>query len=273
MTDAKRTPAAPVNSDEPAVRFSDLWRKGQKPDVRAFLRDAGSLKPADIIAVLCVDQWERWQAGERVPAEAHLQMAPALIGSDPAFDLVYGEFLLREELGESPSAEEYLQRFPQYGAQIRRQFELHHVLESGFGTPASVVIGPAPGTRTGNTPDSVVVIGNKSDSVRAPADRDRPNIPGYEILGEVGRGGMGVVWKARHHRLNRICAVKVIHKDRVSQNPEAAKRFQREAQAAAQLHHNNVVIVYDFDHVGDTYFIAMEYVEVDSTNSSRTAVR
>ena len=72
---------------------------------------------------------------------------------------------------------------------------------------------------------------------------------------------MGVVWKARHHRLNRICALKVIHKERLSQNPEAASRFQREAQAAAQLHHNNVVIVYDFDQVGDTYFIAMEYVE------------
>jgi serine/threonine-protein kinase len=259
MSEAKRTPESPV-ADEPAVRFSDLWRKGQKPDVQSFLRDAGTLKPADIVAVLCVDQWERWQAGERVPAETHLQMAPAVIGTEAAFDLVYGEFLLREEMGESPTREEYLKRFPQYAPQITRQFELHRVLESGFGSPSSVVTGPAPHTRTTNTPESMVVYG-KSPAALAPGERDRPSIPGYEIFGEIGRGGMGVVWKAKHARLNRVCALKVIHKDRLSQNPEAAKRFQREAQAAAQLHHSNVVVVYDFDHVGDTCFIAMEYVE------------
>lgn len=251
-------PGAVVPESDAAVRLSDLWRKGQKPDVRAFLAGAGTLTPAQIVAVLAVDQWERWQIGERIPAEAHLRLAPAIASTEAAFDLVYGEFLLREELGETPTADEYLRRFPQFAAQIRRQFELHKVLESGFAPSAEL----RPRTLTGNTPDSVVQYGRSTPGSPGPAsERDRPVIPGYEILAEIGRGGMGVVWKARHHRLNRLCALKVIHKDRLSQNPEAARRFQREAQAAAQLHHNNVVIVYDFDQVGDTYFIAMEYVE------------
>jgi serine/threonine protein kinase len=72
---------------------------------------------------------------------------------------------------------------------------------------------------------------------------------------------MGVVYKAKHTRLNRIVALKVISQGRLSQNSDAVRRFLREAQAAAQLFHPNVVIVFDSNQAGDTYFIAMEYVD------------
>jgi serine/threonine protein kinase len=84
-------------------------------------------------------------------------------------------------------------------------------------------------------------------------------IPGYTILEQLGQGGMGQVFKARQERLDRIVALKVIRQDR--QDTEAVRRFQREAQAAAKLSHPNIVIVHDFDQVGDNCFIAMEYVE------------
>ena len=86
-----------------------------------------------------------------------------------------------------------------------------------------------------------------------------PALPGYEVLGEIGRGGMGVVYKARHLKLNRLTALKVIRKERLA-HPDAVRRFRREAQAAARLSHPNIVLVYECDQDGDTHFLAMEYV-------------
>jgi len=84
-------------------------------------------------------------------------------------------------------------------------------------------------------------------------------IPGYTILETLGQGGMGHVFKANQQRLDRIVALKVIRQDR--QDTAAVGRFRREARAAAKLSHPNIVVVHDFDQVGDNCFIAMEYVE------------
>jgi serine/threonine protein kinase len=92
------------------------------------------------------------------------------------------------------------------------------------------------------------------------ADPTRPVLADYEVLEELGRGGMGIVYKARHLGLNRTVALKVIRKERLA-NPEAVRRFRREAQAAARLTHPNIVLIYDSDQAGDTHFLAMEYVE------------
>jgi serine/threonine-protein kinase len=83
----------------------------------------------------------------------------------------------------------------------------------------------------------------------------------YRLLELLGEGGMGQVFKARHQRLNRLVALKVIRPERLLQNPEAIRRFEREARAAASLQHQNIVIIYDADQVNDVHFIAMEYVE------------
>jgi serine/threonine protein kinase len=86
-----------------------------------------------------------------------------------------------------------------------------------------------------------------------------PRLEGYEILEELGRGGMGIVYKARHLGRDCIVAVKVFRKERLL-HPEALSRFRREARAAARLSHPNIVVVYESDQVGDTHFLAMEYV-------------
>lgn len=87
-----------------------------------------------------------------------------------------------------------------------------------------------------------------------------PTLADFEILGELGRGGMGIVYKARWRREERIVALKVIRQDRL-QHPDAVRRFRREAQAAARLHHPNIVQVFDSDHSGDTHYLVMEYVD------------
>src|SRR5262245_27877983 len=84
----------------PAQRLWQLWRQGQRPDVLAFLAGAGELTPAERAAALLVDQHERWQAGERRPAEAYLEMYPQLRGNfEYGLELVYGEYLLCEGRG------------------------------------------------------------------------------------------------------------------------------------------------------------------------------
>jgi serine/threonine-protein kinase len=82
----------------------------------------------------------------------------------------------------------------------------------------------------------------------------------YLLLERLGEGGMGTVFKARHQKLERVVALKVIRKERLA-NPEAVRRFHHEIRAAAQLEHPNVVLAYDADEVGGTHFFAMEHVE------------
>ena len=83
----------------------------------------------------------------------------------------------------------------------------------------------------------------------------------YVLLEPLGEGGMGQVFKARHQALERTVALKVIRQEHLAQDPEAIRRFQREAKAAALLQHANVVVVYDSGHIGSIYYIAMQYLE------------
>jgi serine/threonine protein kinase len=85
-------------------------------------------------------------------------------------------------------------------------------------------------------------------------------IPGYEILERLGKGSMGLVFKARQTSVDRIVAVKVLL-DTLAQNKEFIKRFQREAKIAAKLQHNNIVNAIDAGEVEGHHYFVMEYVE------------
>jgi eukaryotic-like serine/threonine-protein kinase len=98
-----------------------------------------------------------------------------------------------------------------------------------------------------------------------PADRPRPTaslprIPGYEIEGLLGRGGMGVVYRGRHRRLNRPVAVKMLLAGAYASRRDLA-RFQREAEAVAALRHPNVVSVFDVGDLDGLPYYTMEFVE------------
>jgi serine/threonine protein kinase/formylglycine-generating enzyme required for sulfatase activity len=82
----------------------------------------------------------------------------------------------------------------------------------------------------------------------------------YTILDKLGQGGMGMVLKARHRRMDRLVAIKVMSPTAVK-TPDALKRFHREVQAAAKLRHPNIVAADDADEAKGTHFLVMEYVE------------
>ncbi len=82
----------------------------------------------------------------------------------------------------------------------------------------------------------------------------------YEILGHVATGGMGAVYKAVDSSLGRVVALKVLA-GRLLENPAALVRFRREARNAASLNHPNIVTLYEWDKVGDSYYLAMEFVD------------
>jgi WD40 repeat protein/Flp pilus assembly protein TadD/tRNA A-37 threonylcarbamoyl transferase component Bud32 len=93
-----------------------------------------------------------------------------------------------------------------------------------------------------------------------PRERPIPTVDGYEILGELGRGGMGVVYRARQTLLNRPCALKMILAGEYANN-EAIVRFLAEAEAVARLQHPSIVQIHHIGQVDGLPFFELEYVE------------
>lgn len=82
----------------------------------------------------------------------------------------------------------------------------------------------------------------------------------YNILKKIGMGGMGVVYKGFDPNLDRTVAIKTLL-PQIALNPDAYKRFMREAKSNAKLNHKNIVTIYDFGKVENTCFIVMDYIE------------
>ncbi|MSR54605.1 MAG: serine/threonine protein kinase [Gemmataceae bacterium] len=82
----------------------------------------------------------------------------------------------------------------------------------------------------------------------------------YRVLEELGRGGMGRVYKAVHQAMGRFVALKLLAPD-LTKTDKARELFEREVKAAARLNHPNIVTAYDANHAGDRFFLVMEYVD------------
>src|SRR5271169_3507555 len=88
-------------------------------------------------------------------------------------------------------------------------------------------------------------------------------LDGYEILGPIGAGGMGEVYRARDSVLKREVAIKVLPAY-VSQDPDRLRRFEQEAQAAAALNHPNILVVYRFGTFEGSPYLVSELLEGDT---------
>jgi hypothetical protein len=248
--------------DDPARRLWTCWRQGEQPRVEEYLAQAGIDDPGQILEVLLVDQAERFRLGQGISAEAYLAAFPTVgENAEQAVDLVFAEYLLREELGEQPTAVEYARRFPQHAAALELQAELHLAMGAGPAGPLTWAERPATSPATWAQSSALRVDGRPIEAQTGA--ETLPNVPGYEVLAVLGSGGMGVVYRAFQPGLNRSVAVKMVHAGGRA-SPAILARFQVEAQAVARLQHPHIVQIHEVGQRGGCPFLVLELVEGQS---------
>ncbi|HLN33341.1 MAG TPA: WD40 repeat domain-containing serine/threonine-protein kinase [Gemmataceae bacterium] len=157
-------------------------------------------------------------------------------------ELVRIDLERRSKLGWKRSWEDYVREFP----------ELKEVVEDDVDYLWGL---------TEDTPTACELAHDEVASPREPARNEKwPVIAGYQILAELGRGGMGTVYKARQQQLKRIVALKII-RSTAERNPRHQARFSVEAEAAARLQHPNIVQIYEVGHQDGVHYLGMEYVD------------
>ena len=211
--------------------------------------------PTGILRVdgLC-DRFEAaWTRDERPRIEDFLESLDDADSGAAFRELLALELALRRAGGEAPSHDEYAGRFPSRAEVIESLFtagQSRQPTQLGSDEPdgASNATFAAAGMTGGPGPMDL---------------RTGPVPEGYELLEVVGRGGMGVVYRARQVRLNRLVALKMVSAASYA-SQEALLRFLAEAEAIARLRHPNVVQVYDRGECDGLPFYSMEYFAAGS---------
>jgi serine/threonine protein kinase len=153
-------------------------------------------------------------------------------------EVLADEFVARQRRGERPSLSEYTGRYPQYADEIRDLFPALVMMEQ---------LKPAANDRSGPY--------QAGSGTRRHPER----LGDYRILREVGRGGMGVVYEAEQVSLGRHVALKVLPASALL-DAQRLQRFQREAKAAARLHHTNIVPVFGVGEADGLHFYVMQFI-------------
>jgi len=200
------------------------------------------------INALRADQERRWLKGDRMLAEYYRAAVPLLQTEVEIWlDLIYNEFLLRQRLGEQPTPEEYLRRFPEHASILRLLLK----------------IDGEPGSPPGRYPEAGRPLPPWSclEPPQAPGELGR--LGGYRIFRLLGEGGMGIVLEAEDPDLNRRIALKVMQ-PRYAGDPAYRQRFLREARHVARVKNDHVVTVHRVGEAGGVPYLAMELLAGES---------
>jgi serine/threonine protein kinase len=260
------------------AQFESAWQRGPRPDLADFLHTKQVPRRVLLAELIHVDLELRLKAGEDVRVESYLEGYPELLAEQAmVFELVQAEYLRRSQSDPCVTKEEYLQRFPQFADRLagikpvpREAWPATDVVDPDAASPATETRCPGgawPGTHTGGGWRVAADGGRRHDSpvatLHPPPDL---RVPGYEVLSVLGRGGMGVVYKARQLRLNRVVALKMILAGSQADSEEII-RFLGEAEAVAALQHPNVVQVFEVGQHNGLPFMALEFVCGGSLNT------
>ena len=165
-------------------------------------------------------------------------------------------FLARLRRGEHPSIKEYADRHPDLAAQILEVFPPLAEMElAGMSADASL----QPAASATDAPGATGDRGTRSRPADAAGDPPFERLGDYRIIREIGGGGMGIVYEAEREALRSRVALKVMH-PKLRNRPDHLRWFLREAQAAAGLHHTNIVTVFDYGQHDGVCYYAMQYI-------------
>ncbi|MFL5243004.1 MAG: serine/threonine-protein kinase [Gemmataceae bacterium] len=176
-------------------------------------------------------------------------------GDSPAFDQL-NDYLEELQSGSPPEKAKFLAEHPELASFVASLEALQYLSP---GAPVTTVPAKHP------DPVTVPFVEGPDHSLAATAEAD--GLPGaltdfgkYELLGELGRGGMGVVYKARQKDLDRLVAIKMILSSRLA-SAEHVSRFHAEARSTARIQHPHIVQVYETGQIHGQNYFAMEYID------------
>lgn len=246
--------------------FESAWLEGRPQPIERFLppeddgRHLATLE--ELVHIELEFTWKSWRAAphdaptvspDHAPTqtsispprvESYLKRFPRLNQPEIVLRLLEQEHLARANWGDRPSMEEYRRRFPD-------------IIPADW-QPTMVASGE-----------------DEFQTIRAGAviEPDVPDLPrpfgNYELLDVIGRGGMGIVYRARQVAADRTVALKVVRRDyleSVAQDTKASalERFHQEVQATARLEHKSIVSVYEVGDVDGEPFFSMQFIEGQS---------
>lgn len=209
------------------TQFGQWWDSDESPDVQQFVLNHKITELDILIDILELDRHERWARNERIRAETYLKAFPQIAeDAESALVIIYGEYYLRQEKGESPSLMEYVARFPRFARRLRDQVMWHEAIDLG-------------------TPEEV-------------SHRGMPKIPGYTLQHVLGQGGMSTVYQALNEDTSETVAIKILDAQR-AEDTNSLARFHRESETLLRLNHANIVRGFQMGQVRNRPYLVMEY--------------
>jgi WD40 repeat protein len=241
------TPNDSPQFDDSVKRFRDAWQRGEQPKLDDYLPADPAMRPRALAALAAADIELQIAAGNIVGVDAYLYRYPEL--NEPG--IATGLFLLGLDLkrrhNRAPAA-----AFPESLAGPPSEPKPSSTGDWQINISGTFL--HAAGERFSEQPTL-----SPSPEASPSGTSPKPTVPGYVILDQLGAGGMGIVYWARHQALQRTVALKMILAGAHSR-PEQRRRFLAEARAVAALTHPNIVQIYEVgEHEGVPY-CALEYL-------------
>ncbi len=268
------TSPSPANSssqwndlDDVLEQFEYAWQSGSPPSIDTYRQMAVADPQALLGELAYLDLAWRLRGGEAIRVENYLERYPELASNrDQVVQLIAVEYKLRCSRESDLTADEFLQRFPQYREDLSEQLSGPHRPQTWAPTRLNCPQCRRPVTVEGDAKAQEISCSGCGHSFRVEASHSPEEPPveltqldQFQLLGVVGQGGFGTVYRARDTQLDRIVAIKVPRNLRGGS--WETERFLREARSAAQLAHPGIVPTYAVGRAGTLPYIVSAFIQ------------